>query len=447
MTDAQCAGFEMPCETRWIDRLQVVKKILGRLLHTGFFHIFGAGTINKIISALLSIVVVRILSKEDFGIYSYVYNLISFFVLFNGLGATSALLQLGCEAQSNGAIASVLRYATKVGVLFDLLLAVFVLIASFAPMGFPESSLLLRLYALYPFVIFLFDIRIMIFRIKLYNKQYAFITNIQTLLLALLSIAGALCWQVVGLIVGQYLAYILSGSIAWFVGMRLRVQEGEEADFDFDKKAYWKISVASSINNGLGSALTLVGVFFVGLFCGNETAVAEYKVATTIPFALLFIPSAVVTYLYPYFVKHRDDVEWSLSRYLQLSMVGLAAYGSVVVLFCVFGGSIVSLVFGSQYESATQAFRIIMIGFFVTAALRQPTGNLLVTQRRLWFNTATGVISLLVCCAACAALIPIWGIEGAAWAYTFSMIAGALCSVPYYIFVLLKKREGGIGEK
>ena len=427
----------------WVIKM---KKMLDQLLHTGFFHIFGAGTINKIVSALLSIIVVRILSKEDFGIYSYVYNLVSFFVLFNGLGATSALLQLGCEAKSNGAIASVLRYATKMGIRFDFLLAILVLIVSFVPLGFPESTLLLRLYALYPLVIFLFDIKIMMFRIKFYNKQYALLTNIQTVFLALLSIAGALCWQVVGLVVGQYLAYILSSGVAWAMSLKLRIQEDEGADSDFDKKAYWKISVTSSINNGLGSALTLVGVFFVGLLCNNESAVAEYKVATTIPFALLFIPSAVVTYLYPYFVKHKDDVEWSLSRYLQLSMIGLAAYGTVVVFFCVLGDSIISLVFGAQYESATQAFRIIMVGFFVTAALRQPTGNLLVTQRKLWFNTATGTISLVVCCAACVALIPIWGIEGAAWAYTFSMMAGAIFSVPYYVFVLFRKKNEEIVE-
>ena len=409
------------------------------LLDTGFFHIFGAGTINKVVSALMSIVVVRILSKEDYGMYAYVYNLVSFFILFNGLGAASAFLQLGCEAKTDKEIVSILRYSSRVGVSFDVVLAFFVLLASFLPMSFSECPSLLRLYALYPLVILIFDILMTLFRIKLDNKKYALFTNIQTILLAVLSIVGAYCGQVVGLIIGQYVAYVLSGCLAWLASVKL-VRDARGGGLpDFDRRAYWVLSVTSSINNGLGSALTLVGVFIIGLLTGDELAVAGYKVATTIPFALLFIPGAVITYIYPFFVKNKEDARWSLSKYLQLMAVGAVVYGAIVSICCVFGSSIITLVFGAQYESVTSAFQIIMIGFFVTATLRQPTGNLLVTQKKLWFNTLTGVLCLTVCCALCVFLVPGYGIDGAAWAYTLSMLSGALCNVPYYIFVLVKQ--------
>lgn len=428
--------------------IHCVRTQLKSLLSTGFFHIFGAGTINKVISALLSIVVVRILSKEDFGIYSYVYNLVSFFVLFNGLGVTSALLQLGCEAKADGDVVDVLRYSIKMGVFFDALLAILMLLASFFPMNFPESPLLLRLYALYPMVILIFDVRLILYRIKLENKRYAFLTNIQTLLLALFSIVGAYLWQVVGLIAGQYLAYVISGVLAWLPSMALRMTGRERRSIPgLDKKAFWKLSITSSINNGLGSALSLVGVFLIGFLTGNEYAVAEYKVATTIPFALLFIPGAVVTYIYPYFVRHRDDPQWSLSRYLQLIAIGLFGYGSLAAICCVVGERLITLVFGAQYEGATRAFQIMMLGFFATSALRQPTGNLLVTQRKLWFNTFTGALSLLLCCALCVLLVPAIGVEGAAWAYALAMIAGALCNVPYYISILVRMRKPSKNEK
>lgn len=424
-----------------------MRKQLRSLLDTGFFHIFGAGTINKVIAALLSIVVVRILSKEDFGIYSYVYNLVSFFVLFNGLGVTSALLQLGCEAKTDGDVDGVLRYSFRIGMLFDTLLAVLMFAASFFPLSFSESPLLLKLYALYPMVILIFDVRLILFRVKLENKRYALFTNIQTVLLALFSIVGAYWWQVVGLIIGQYLAYVISGALAWLPNMAPRMAARERRIVpNLDKGAFWKLSITSSINNGLGSALSLVGVFLVGLLTGNEYAVAEYKVATTIPFALLFIPGAVVTYIYPYFVRRRNDPQWSLSKYLQLVTVGLFGYGGLTAVCCIFGGHLITLVFGAQYESATQAFQIMMLGFLATSALRQPTGNLLVTQRKLWFNTFTGVFSLLLCCALCVFLVPSIGIEGAAWAYTLAMVAGALCNVPYYISILVRMRKPSENE-
>ena len=68
------------------------------LLKGGFFDIVGAGTLNKAIATIMSIVLVRVLSKYDYGVYSYAFNIASFFIIFNGLGATSAALQLCCEA-------------------------------------------------------------------------------------------------------------------------------------------------------------------------------------------------------------------------------------------------------------------------------------------------------------------------------------------------------------
>ena len=64
---------------------------------TGFFSIVGAGTLNKIISFVTGIILVRILSKADYGAYSYALNIINFFVLLNGLGTSSCIVQLCVE--------------------------------------------------------------------------------------------------------------------------------------------------------------------------------------------------------------------------------------------------------------------------------------------------------------------------------------------------------------
>ena len=49
---------------------------------TGFFHIFGSSVINKIIAFLSNIIIVRIISKAQFGEYSYALNIVSFVLLF-----------------------------------------------------------------------------------------------------------------------------------------------------------------------------------------------------------------------------------------------------------------------------------------------------------------------------------------------------------------------------
>ena len=66
---------------------------LQKLYRTGFFHIFSANVINKILLFCNGIFIVKVLSKESFGIYSYSQNLLSLFLLFSGLGINNGLLQ------------------------------------------------------------------------------------------------------------------------------------------------------------------------------------------------------------------------------------------------------------------------------------------------------------------------------------------------------------------
>ena len=100
-----------------------ISNLVNSLLKGGFFDIVGAGTLNKAIATIMSIVLVRVLSKYDYGVYSYAFNIASFFIIFNGLGATSAALQLCCEAyqdkdRERRLYAYAYRVSLAVGVLY-----------------------------------------------------------------------------------------------------------------------------------------------------------------------------------------------------------------------------------------------------------------------------------------------------------------------------------------
>ena len=72
----------------------VNNKKLTILIRTGFFHIFGSSVINKIIAFMSSIVLVRILTKQEYGVFTYAWNIYSIVLLFNGMGTDSGVLQL-----------------------------------------------------------------------------------------------------------------------------------------------------------------------------------------------------------------------------------------------------------------------------------------------------------------------------------------------------------------
>ena len=417
-----------------LDRL---KGPFAKLYKTGFFHIFGAGTVNKVVQALMGVVLVWLIPKAEYGLYSYVFNIVSIFALFNGLGAVSAVLQVCCENLSDRPLMlAIFRYGERWGRVADVVLAAVILVCAFImPGALPGSRPLLVAYCLYPLVVLLCELRLTYLRATLDNKAYAYMTNVQTLLVAAFSIVGALACRVPGLVAGQYAAYVVS-----YLVLRRRhplpAPTAEEKGRTFSRREYWYVALVSALNNGLSQALALLGTFFVGQYLASDTAVASYKVATTIPFALLFIPTMLITYIYPYFASHNMDGPWTRRNYLRLSLAVAVCVGGTALVMGALGGPLIGLVFGDQYLDAVPSFQILMLGFFVTAAFRQPAGNLLVTQKRLTTNTVVGVASIALNVTLSIALIPSMQLEGAAWAYTGTMALGALLSCACYVHAI-----------
>ena len=407
-----------------LDRL---KGPFAKLYRTGFFHIFGAGTVNKVVQALMGVVLVWLIPKAEYGLYSYVFNIVSIFALFNGLGAVSAVLQVCCENLSDRPLMlAIFRYGERWGRVADVALAALILAyACLAPGALPGSQPLLIAYCLYPLVVLLCELRLTYLRATLDNKAYAYMTNVQTLLVAAFSIVGALVCKVPGLVAGQYAAYVVS-----YLVLRWRhplpALTAEEKERTFSRREYWYVALVSALNNGLSQDLALLGTFFVGQYLASDTAVASYKVATTIPFALLFIPGMVMTYVYPYFAGHCNDGAWTRRNYLRLTGALLLAVGAATALAIVLGAPMIGLVFGERYLDAVPAFQVLMVGFFLAAALRAPAVNFLVTQKRLGTVSAISSVALVVNVALSVLLIPDFQMVGAAWAYVGSMAVFAV---------------------
>lgn len=409
---------------------------LGRTLFKGgFFDIVGAGTLNKAIATIMSIVLVRVLSKYDYGVYSYAFNIASFFIIFNGLGATTAALQLCCEAfDDKDRECRLYAYAYRVSLAVGLLYLLLVLgIAFFVPLSIPSSGPILALYCAYPLLQQLFDIKTILLRVRLQNRNYAFAMNLQTVLTCIFSVVGALAFAAPGLAVGQSLA--LFAAYAWlcrrfpFDHRYLRSSSLARNDV----VQFWKISLISAFNSGVSQAFTLLGTMFIGTLMADELAVSSYRVATTIPFALLFFPSAIVTYVYPHFVRHKDERDWTLRNYGLVTLGGGVLMAAITLFFVLLARPIVVLIFGEQYLDSVPVMQIVMVGFFITATFRTPAGNLLVTQRKLVSNSVIGVIMIIVCFIASYALIPRFGMMGAAIVYDLCMVVGAVLSCVIYL--------------
>lgn len=424
-------------------------KSFSKLRTTGFFNVFGANVINKLLSVVLSFVLVRILSKAEYGVYTYAYNVASFFIMLNGLGACSAVLQL-CSELFEEKLKSfhMFLYGRKVGIVVDVLLGIAIAItALFAPLAITGSNSILFLYCLYPLVTFLYEIKITRLRTLLMNKEFGYALNMQSILNVILSIGGAFLFQVAGLVIGQMGSYLIS-----FIVLSLLYSEKNEALViaqsntehsrlnTQEKRDYWSVAIVSCFNSCLSSILAPFCVFALGLFHPSDETVANYQVATLIPSGLLFVTMTIMTYVYPYFAKNRNDYHWS-KKYSCLLFAGCFALNGVIsILVIAFAHPIITLFFGQQYESIVPIFIILIVSYLIQSTFRIPAGNLLVTQRKLLDNTIVNVFGIIINVLACLILIPGIGIYGAAFTQLITIVITSALYVILYFHALKSVR-------
>lgn len=414
-------------------------KEIQQLIKTGFFHIFSASVINKILTFLSNIVVVRLISKVDYGVFAYADNIVSLVLLATGMGMVSATFQLASETRGEEQ-EKIYRYGSSVGIKFNILLSfIIVCISQFLPLKFTTAKEYLLLLSINPIILIIVEFQQIYLRSKMENRKFSIASLLNTFLVVSGAIIGAVLATVDGMIIGRICGYLLTAIVIWYkfkVDFRIRTNRYEIPKDT--KKVLYKISIISMLNNGISQMLYLIDIFLLGVIISNESIIASYKVATVIPTAMVFIPSAVVTYIYPYFAAHKDDKEWCLKQYNKLvkyfSIINLV----IAILMILLAKPIILLLYGNQYLDAVVCFRILSVNYFFTSTFRIISGNLLVTQRKLGFNLLVNVISGSVNILGNILLIPHFASIGAAITTLLVVIISSILSTTYYIYILKK---------
>lgn len=413
------------------------------LIKKGFFHIFGANVINRIIQFASSIFLVRLLSKEQFGLFSYAQNILMFFLLFNGLGVNAGMLQYGSESIEEDKRNSFFNYGIKIGISFNLFVCIFVLIYSnFFSIKIEDARPILSSMFLFPLFMFLFELLQIYFRSSLENKKFSFFTTLNTFLLFIFSVIGAYYFQIIGVVVFRYLAYIITMIVGLILVRSHYIDIFKSSVLvKTEKKEFMKFSIVSSFNSAISQLLYVIDIFLIGLILVDENTIASYKTATLIPFALNFIPLSIMMFIYPYFARNNTNKKWIKQNYLKLTKYLIIINFAISLFLVVFAPSIIKILFGAEYYDSIIPFRILSFGYFVAATFRIPAGNVLVMLKKVKFgmylSIITGVLNILLDIV----LIKFYGAVGAAIATLVVFIFTSVAGIIYLAFILTKQSD------
>lgn len=403
------------------------------IIKKGFLHIFGARVVNRVIQFVTSVVIVRLLSKESYGSFSYAMNILQFFLLFSGLGVASGVLQFCSEKSKPEEKLPYLKYGLKIGVSFNVFIALIIVIfVSFFELPVKGSSKILSYLVLIPVFIVSYELMETYLIANFKNREFSYLSISNALFYFLGALIGGYLFEVYGVIAGRYLAFIFSISIGlkYFIGKAKSIKKAASL-IKRERIEFLKYSVVACLTISISQLLFLLDIFLVGLIIREQTVVASYKAATLIPFALNFIPGSIMIFAYPYFAKNLKDKNkiksyfYEMQKYLIFLNLGIS-----FVLF-VFAPLIIRVIFGTNYMDSLIPFRILAVGYFIAGSFRIPAGNVIASIRKIKINLYNGIISGILNIVLDIILIYKFGAVGAAIATTGILFISSMISNVY----------------
>ena len=421
------------CETK-------MRKILQRLkylIDDGFFHILIGNILTKLIAFISSIVIVRLVSKTDYGFLSYADNLYSYIMLFSGLGLSTAILKFCSPKRSMGENKYFLNIAMRYGVAFQFACSLLlILIVYITDIPFPDAKPLIYTLVLYPTLTQVVTTLQSFVRSQLENKLYAKIGLMQAFILFASSFVLAYLLGVVGVAFARYIAMTVAIIItARFINNMLKgttepcVVEKEEL------KDFWSISISLMLANLFSMIMPINEQFLINSMIRDEIITANYKVAILIPSQILFITNSVVIYVFPKISmlskKRKEALRYSI--YIESILAGL------IMIVCILGyyltPLLVNIIYGDRYNDSIELSQIYWIVYGLNAGFRMLPMNILPAIGSTFFNSISSIISCAIHALLLVYMIPKYGIFGAAYALIIIYIVSGIL---YWLYLFVK---------
>lgn len=399
-------------------------------------HILFSFLFIKVVNFVVALVVVRLLTKAEYGFIAYAVTIISFVVPFMGAGVHQGFLRYGSICGSQIGKRDLFRRTIKKGLLFSAIIAVLIiLLIPFITSYLAGSALFLGILTFQLIALLLLQFVGIYCRLLHLNKLFAQIEISNSALLFVGNIGMALCFGGVG--------YVLSLSLVPFIvacfyiyKLRLYKSSGEKSRATLPIGKFIKYGMSMSAGGVLSQLLFGVDIITIGYILQNEELVAQYKVASIIPFSFLMIPGAIIA---TDFVKlsaaSKTDKPFLKTYYLNFLKLFSIFSVALFFFFFFFGESLLSI-FGKNYQQTPELMCIFAFGIIGGMMFRVPLGNMLSVIGWPNTNAIFSLIVLIINLVANYYMVTWYGVIGAAITTSVLMWFSGLLSLGAFVWFL-----------
>lgn len=413
-----------------------VQFIHGFLKRKGGYVLFSS-YFAKIITFAISVFIIRMLPKEEFGYIAYASTIISFIAPFKGLGMDQGLLRYGSIAGSQQLKKLYFNQTIKKGLLYSILTVAFIcIIAPFLSFNMKEAFVFILIMSIQIIGLLLIETIKIYTRIIHLNKLYANITIYNNLFLFIGVIGASWVWGAYGYVISLVLIPVL---YSIFLLFKLRLfQYNSNQQIVYSTKSFLSYGFYMSLGGMLSQLLYAVDIMLIGNLIKDAEAVAQYKTSNIIPFSLLILPMAILTTDFVHLANKSEENKKAIWHYY-LNYLKVMFFISIGILgvFYFFSENILEI-FGKEYSHDNNLMFIFSIGVVGGLLLRIPLGNILSAIGWPKINALFSVIVLVINLVAGYYCVLNYGILGAAYTTIALMWFSGILSLFALIYYLRK---------
>lgn len=413
------------------------------LFKSGFFHILTGNFLNKAISMISSIVVVKLVDKVLFADISYVDNIFSYLYLASGLGMSNALLKFCSADQSVEKDMAYVNYSIKIGGTFELFVSILIcVLLTVLDIPYPNARIFAWLLVLYPLMKYFVTTGSIYMRTQLDNKKYAYVGIANSGFLCIFTIIFLLIFGTYGIVGARYVAQIL---ILLYVAIYyFKIVKGKKplALSTAEKKSFFSVGISMGIAGFFSGIMPINESFLVNNIIGDPITTSNFHVAGLLPQLLFLISGAVTVYYFPIVARMTDY------RQIKKKVIQIAVVNGVVILLAMSVGMLftpfaINLLYGKNYLDAVPISYLLWIMRASNCIVRMVPINMLPAIGKVKFNSVMAIVSCAFQCIIDYYFIVTVGISGVAIGATIVYIASGIAYWVYFLKIVNKSIHAG----
>ncbi|AZI38545.1 hypothetical protein EIB75_02115 [Epilithonimonas vandammei] len=402
-----------------------LKEFLSRFFSNKGHHVFFSFLIAKICGFLGSLVIIRLLPENEYGILSIVMSVCAIFLPFSGFGSNQILLRYGAisEKENKQNLSSYLFFK---GIFNEIILIViFVGISLFYAPKY-ENIIIIFLF---------FGIRLMGFYLSNHIQTYYRISGKNDIFAKVsnaINIGGFILLLVLTYLFKFY-GYLLAIALIPYLSLfwlKKEMFSAKRIVYD-NKKEIWRFGIFTAATSVISETLFSLDVMLLG-FLMNENAVANYKVAILLPSNITVLAISFMQSDYPLLSKNYQNKNFLRSYIKNYYKIFIPICILILGFFYFFKDLLLKVFFGTNYSDNSNLMMILLLGFTFGMLSRNLFGNLLPAVGKIEVNTWVSILSLIILSVTAYFLVNTFGILGMGISLSLVLIWEGLAYLTFF---------------